>query len=90
MKHYGYDYDDGFNYYKEDRDTSPHVNIADILQRHMVKMRAANLYAGNDITLSIPSYTLGSFFEGIGDSEDEYEDEMGNRYNNRVRIKRKL
>lgn len=54
MKHYGYN-DDDFNYYEEDRDTSPHKNIAEVIKCHIVKIKTANLYTGNNLILSISS-----------------------------------
>ena len=53
---YGYDYNFDFDFdYDYDHQTATYINIAEILKSHLVKMRAANLYAANDDLLSVSS-----------------------------------
>ncbi|XP_076684261.1 uncharacterized protein LOC143377154 [Andrena cerasifolii] len=67
---YGLDYDFNFDFdYDYDYETSTYINIAEILKSHMVKMRAANLYAANDELLPISSGD-----DEPNDSEDYYPD----------------
>ena len=75
-----------YGYYK----TCTYIHIADTLKREMVKMRIANLYAGNDDILSIPSYTISSFYAELGDFDDGYEGETESWYNKRVRKERRM
>ena len=87
------DYDDdyrcGYDYDYEDCHISTYANIADILKRHMIKLRSANLYAGNDDVLSIPSPPTSSDDEELSDSDSE-DDEMKCSYEKRVCRERRL
>ena len=53
-----------------------HVYIAKILKHHMVKIKAANLYAVNKDILSILSPIFGSQAEELSDFRNECEKEV--------------
>ena len=74
------DYDDdyrcGYDYDDEDCHISTFAHIADILKRHMIKLRSANLYSGNDDVLSIPSPPTTSDDEELSDSDSDDDEPM--------------
>ena len=87
---FGCNYDDdyrcGYDYDYEECQISTYAYIADILKRHIIKMRSANLYAGNEDVLSIPSPASSSNDEELSDSDDEDE----RRYKKRARRETRL
>ncbi|XP_076683796.1 uncharacterized protein LOC143376905 [Andrena cerasifolii] len=88
------DYDDdyrcGYDYDDEDCHISTFANIADILKRHMIKLRTANLYTGNDDVLSIPSPPTSSDNEELSDSDSEDDEAMECSHEKRVCMERRI
>ena len=82
---YDPDYRCGYKYDDEECQISTYAYIADILKRHITKMKSANLYAGNEDELSIPSPASSS-----NDEEINSEDENERRYEKRARRETRL